>query len=65
MATTGFRGTTIPLELHNCIRSRLEPYTLCVHGFGTGTSSTGLLKFELPKSFAGGLNATVLDIWLF
>ena len=36
-----------------------------MHDFGTGTSGNGLLKFELPKPFAGGLNAIVLDIWLF
>ena len=36
-----------------------------VHDFGTGTSGTGSLKFELPKLFAGGLNATALDTWLF
>ena len=28
-------------------------------------SGTGSLKFELPKPFAGGLNATALDTWLF
>ena len=36
-----------------------------MHDFGTGTSSNGSLKFKLPKSFAGGLNATVLDTWSF
>ena len=36
-----------------------------MHDFGTGTSGNGLLRFELPKPFAGGLNATVLDAWLF
>ena len=35
------------------------------HDYGTGTSGTGSLKFELPKLFAGGLNATALDTWLF
>ena len=35
------------------------------HDYGTGTSGTGSLKFELPKPFAGGLNATALDTWLF
>ena len=36
-----------------------------VHDFGTGTSGTGFLKFKLPKPFAGGLNVTALDTWLF
>ena len=38
---------------------------LHMHDFGTGTSGTASLKFELPKPFAGGLNATALDTWLF
>ena len=36
-----------------------------MHDFGTGMSGNGSLEFELPKPFAGGLNATVLDTWLF
>ena len=36
-----------------------------MHDYGTGTSGTGALKFELPKPFAGSLNATALDTWLF
>ena len=36
-----------------------------MHDFGTGISGIGSLKFELPKPFAGGLNATALDTWLF
>ena len=36
-----------------------------MHDFGTSMSSNGSLKFELPKPFAGGLNATTLDTWLF
>ena len=35
------------------------------HDLGTGTSASVSLKFELPKPFAGGLNAIVLDTWLF
>ena len=36
-----------------------------MHDFGTGMSGNGSLKFELPKLFFEGLNATVLDTWLF
>ena len=36
-----------------------------MHDYGTGMLGTGSLKFELPKPFAGGLNATALDTWLF
>ena len=32
---------------------------------GAGESNGSSLKFELPKPFAGGINATVLDTWLF
>ena len=35
------------------------------HDIGTSTSAIASLKFELPKPFARGLNATVLDTWLF
>ena len=36
-----------------------------MHNYGTGMSGNGSLKFELPKLCTGGLNATVLDTWLF
>ena len=36
-----------------------------MHDFGTSMSVNGSLKFKVPKPFAGGLNATVLDTWLF
>ena len=36
-----------------------------MHEFGTGVSDNSSLKFGLPKPFAGGLNAIVLDTWLF
>ena len=36
-----------------------------MHDYDTDMPGTVSLKFELPKLFAGGLNATALDTWLF
>ena len=38
---------------------------LCGHKPGTSTPVSASLKLELPKLFASGLNATVLDALLF
>ena len=39
--------------------------TPCVHNFGTSMSGNVSLNCELPEPFAGGLNRTIMDTWLF